>query len=255
LTILETSNLTKAFGGVVAVNRVNLEAEPGSILAIIGPNGAGKTTLFNLITGVIPSTEGEVRFKRRVITGLKPHQIASLGIGRTFQNLQLFGNMKVVENVMVGFHTHLRSGFVEALFRLPRCRREERAIVDRAMAILEQVGLADQAARPAGNLPFGQQRLLEIARALAMGPELLLLDEPAAGLNRAETNGLVELIFELKSRGLTILLVEHDMDTVMGVADKVAVLEYGQKIAEGTPAEIQSNERVIAAYLGEEGVV
>lgn len=250
--LLEVNRLTKAFGGVLAVDGVSFQVRRGEIVAIIGPNGAGKTTLFNLITGILPPTSGDFSFKDQVLTGLKAHQVAALGVARTFQNLELFGNMTVVENVMAGSHIKGRTGLAGALLGSRSARQEEEQIYHQAVATLELVGLADRASDQAMELPYGQQRLLEIARALAMDPELLLLDEPVAGMNAAEAGELGRLIKKLRSEGLTMLFVEHDMDTVMGIADRIVVLDYGEKIAEGPPGEIQSDRRVIAAYLGEE---
>jgi ABC-type branched-subunit amino acid transport system ATPase component len=248
--LLEVRSLTKWFGGLMAVNRVNFQIFNGEILGLIGPNGAGKTTIFNLMTGFHPVSSGTIAFKGENINGLSPHHIVSKGIVRTFQNLQILDNMSVAENVMVGLHRHESSGMLDAALRLPKTRREERECMQSALHYLELVDLVERKDDMAGSLPFGQQRLLEIARALAVGPELLLLDEPAAGLTTAERIALDELIFNLQEGGLTILLVEHDMDLVMGIANRLVVLHYGTKIAEGTPGEIQSNPEVIQAYLG-----
>jgi branched-chain amino acid transport system ATP-binding protein len=249
---LEARDLRKEFGGIVAVGGVSFEVFPGEIRAIIGPNGAGKTTIFNLINGLFSPDRGEIRFRGRRLNGLGPSDRAALGIGRTFQNLQIFANMTVLENVMVGRHLKSGCGFAGAAFRTPRARREEREIVDAARASLAFVGLGERCHDPAASLPFGQQRLLEIARALAMEPHLLLLDEPAAGLNLAEVGRLSDLIFAIRERGFTVLLVEHNMDLVMRVSEKILVLNYGQVLAQGPPEAIRNDPAVIVAYLGAE---
>ncbi len=253
-SLLEVKNLRKEFGGLLAVFDVSFGVEPGELLAIIGPNGAGKTTIFNLLSGVLKPTGGSIRFAGRLVNDLEPHAITRLGLTRTFQSIRLFGNMTVLENVMVGRHVKSRCGLLSAALRLPHARSEERAIREQAMARLARVGLEAKAEEDALSLPFGQQRLLEIARSLATEPRLLALDEPASGLNHMEKLELDRLIRSIRDDGVTVLLVEHDMQFVMDIVDRIIVLDYGQKIAEGTPAEIQANKRVIAAYLGEETV-
>jgi branched-chain amino acid transport system ATP-binding protein len=250
--LLEVRNLHKSFGGVVAVNNASFDIYPGEILALIGPNGAGKTTIFNLISGAHRQDGGSVSLEGKSISGMRPSQVAALGIVRTFQNLQIFDNMTVMENVLVGCHLQGKSGFLAAALRWPGTAAEEVRLRARAREYLSMVGLIDQAHLPANSLPFGQQRMVEFARALAVKPRLLLLDEPAAGLTRVETESLDELICRIREDGITVLLVEHDMNLVMGIADRIIVIHYGTKIAEGTPDEIQSNPAVIAAYLGTE---
>lgn len=250
--ILELDQLTKVFGGLTAVNAVSSRVEKGQIKAIIGPNGAGKTTLYNLITGVYPVTSGDIRFQGQSIVGLAPNEIALLGITRTFQNIKLFDNMSVIEHVMVGQHARTKVGFWGAALRTKAARLEEAAIRARALELLQFVDLLSVANHPASDLPFGLQRKLEIARALATQPTIVLLDEPAAGLNNTESQELVELIKRIRDTGVTVLLVEHDMSVVMGLADHILVLEYGTAIADAEPSVVQHDPRVIAAYLGEE---
>ena len=253
-SILGVKGLTKTFNGLLAVNQVDFDVERGQIFAIIGPNGAGKTTIFNLVSAVLPPTSGEVQFEGRRVHRLKPHDMAHLGLTRTFQNVRLFGNMTVLENVMVGLHRRTRSGILRAALRTPLARREEREVYQEAMRYLTLVGLEGKGLELASSLPIGQQRLLELARALASQPKLLLLDEPGAGLSFHERQRLGDFIKRIRDAGVTILLIGHEMDLVMTTADWVAALNYGEKIAEGPPEVIQNDEKVLAAYLGEETV-
>jgi branched-chain amino acid transport system ATP-binding protein len=253
VALLEINNLNRHFGGLHAVNNVSFTVEQGMIKAVIGPNGAGKTTLFNLITGNLPANSGTVSFNNIRINGRKPYQIASLGLSRTYQNIKLFHGMTALENVMVGRHIRSKAGFLSGMLNLPGTWTEERQIKAKAMDYLDLLGVADYADTEVSNLSFGQQRGVEFARALATEPKLLLLDEPAAGLNIYETAEIGRLITRIRERGITVLLVEHDMSLVMDISDEIVVLSFGEKIAEDMPQHIQQNEEVIRVYLGEEG--
>lgn len=250
---LEVQDFSKRYGGLVAVNGVSLTATPGEITALIGPNGAGKTTLLNLISGVIMTDGGDCRLFGKSVAGRTPHELAHLGLTRTYQSPQLFDDMNVLETVMVGAHQHGSAGFISSMFRIARTRKEEARLEEQALRAIERVGLSRSLLlRPAVDLAYGLQRRVEIARALAMQPRVLLLDEPAAGLNQQEKRELGHLVQGLAREGLTVLLVEHDMDMVMGLSQHVVVMNFGSKIAEGTPAQVQANQAVIDAYLGVE---
>ncbi len=255
--VLDVRDLSMHFGGLRAVDSISLDIKPGEIVALIGPNGAGKTTVFNCITGIYEPTAGDIflaaRNKRKRLNGLKPNQVTELGMARTFQNIRLFQKMTVLENVMIGRHCRTRSSIFGAVLRPPSTRTEEAAVVEDSFRLLEEVGLEHLVDETANNLPYGAQRRLEIARAMATEPRLLLLDEPAAGMNPMETAELQKLIRRLREKhDLSILLIEHDMKLVMSISDRVFVLEYGIEIAQGTPSEVSRDPRVVAAYLGEE---
>lgn len=250
--MLELRSIHKRFGGLHAVNDVSFAVQQGAIKAVIGPNGAGKTTLFNMIAGNMPLTSGVIRFQGREIQGKKPHQVAALGMSRTFQNIKLFNGMTTLESVMVGRHVRSRAGFLSGMFNLPSTWSEERSIRAKAMELLELLDIAEFADVEATSLAFGQQRAVEMARALATEPQLLLLDEPAAGLNIYETAEVARLIERIRGMGITVLLVEHDMSLVMEISDEIVVLSFGEKIAEDVPLTIQQNPEVIKIYLGED---
>jgi branched-chain amino acid transport system ATP-binding protein len=252
MALLEVNKLNKRFGGLLAVNDVSFQVEPGQIKAVIGPNGAGKTTLFNMISGTFPATSGFVTFQGRDLKGKKPFQVATLGMARTFQNIKMFNGMTALENVMVGRHVQSNSGFLSSMFRMPWTWKEERDIRDKSLELLALLEIEEHAHTDASSLAFGQQRAVELARALALEPSLLLLDEPAAGLNIYETAEVGRLITKIRDLGITVLLVEHDMSLVMDISDEIVVLCFGEKIAEDIPKNIQQDPEVIKIYLGEE---
>lgn len=252
MSLLRLQEVTKVFGGLVAVNDLTFSVDAGSVVGLIGPNGAGKTTVFNCITGNYTPEKGRIFFDGEPVAGLRPHKVVELGIARTFQSIRLFGKLSVLENVLAGRHCRMKSGMLSCMLHLPWQRREERAAVARCMEELRFVGLADRHAEAAGGLSYGNQRLLEIARALASDPRLLILDEPAGGMNDQETAALVDTIAAIRDRGITVLLIEHDMRLVMKICEKLVVLEHGTMIAQGEPEAVRRNPAVVEAYLGVE---
>jgi branched-chain amino acid transport system ATP-binding protein len=253
MALLETIDVVKRFGGLTAVNKISFSLEQGMIASIIGPNGAGKTTFFNSLTGIYTPEEGQIKFNGHSLIGLRPDQVSESGISRTFQNIRLFGAMTVLENIIVGMHTQLKQSATDALFRTKKFHAEEKEAEQRAESLMEYVGLKNVGNELARNLPYGAQRRIEIARAIAANPTLLLLDEPTAGMNPNETADAIKLFRHIRDdKGITILLIEHDMRVVMGISEYISVMDHGEKIAEGTPKDIRNNQRVIEAYLGRE---
>ena len=254
MALLEVKGITKVFGGLVAVEKVEFKVNEGEIVSIIGPNGAGKTTIFNMLTGVYKVNDGTIEFEGKEIQNRQPRDIVKAGIARTFQNIRLFPTMRVIENVLVGEHIHVNYNFLDLLFKTKKYREEEKKAAENAIALVESLELGDQIDNYAKNLPYGMQRKLEIARAIATDAKLIILDEPAAGMNPQESAELKEFILKLRDRGQTILLIEHDMSVVMDISDRIYVIDHGRKIAEGLPKEIAVNPQVITAYLGSGGV-